>query len=160
MPKFVFKLDAVLRHRKILEEQKQRELGEAQTEMSKMEAELRAMDDTTQGVSDDVRNNRLTGKLDMAFLAAHRRYVLAMQRKAMALAQRMAAQQVVVDAARRQLAEAAKQRKIMEKLKERQQERWKSEQSHKELEQLSEINMQLALEPYFANHDDDGGMQS
>ena len=150
MPKFVFQLDAVLRHRKMIEEQRQRELGAVQTEMAKMQAELRSIDEAAKGVSDDVRNNRLTGRLDMTFLAAHRRYLLAMQRKAVALAQRMAAQQQLVDAARRQLAEAAKQRKIIEKLKERQHERWKIEQSRKELEQLSEVNMQLALEPYFA----------
>src|SRR5215218_4888921 len=108
MPKFVFQLDAILRHRKMIEEQRMRELGVAQAEMSRMEAELRAMDETTQGVSTDVRDNRLTGKLDMAFLAAHRRYLLAMQRKAMELVTRMAAQQQVVNAARQQLAEAAK----------------------------------------------------
>src|SRR5688500_16824219 len=104
MPKFVFQLDAVLRHRKMLEEQRMRELGHAQAEMAKLEAELRSMDETTKGVSQDLRDNRLTGTLDMAFLAAHRRYVLAMQRKAFALAQRMAAQQQVVDAARAKLA--------------------------------------------------------
>jgi flagellar protein FliJ len=151
MPKFVFQLDAVLRHRKMLEDERMRELGVAQTEMAKLQAELRAMDETAQSVSDDVRTNRLTGTLDMAFLAAHRRYVLAMQRKALALAQRMAAQQQVVDAARAKFAEAAKQRKIIEKLKERQQE---AEQSRKELESLGEVNMQLALEPYFAVADD------
>ena len=133
-----------------------RELGVAQAALSKMEAELRAMDETAQGVSTDVRDNRLTGRLDMAFLAAHRRYVLAMQRKAIELATRMAAQQQVVNAARQQLAEAAKQRKIIEKLKERQHERWKTEQSRKELEQLAEVNMQLALEPFFAAGDDAG----
>ena len=153
MAKFVFQLEAVLRHRKMLEEQRMRELGVAQAEMAKLEAELRGMDEATKGVSQDLRDNRLTGTLDMAFLAAHRRYVLAMQRKALALAQRMAAQQQVVDAARARLAEAAKQRKIIEKLRERQHGRWKSEQSRKELEQLAEVNMQLALEPYFAADD-------
>src|SRR5688500_12713728 len=122
MPKFVFQLDAVLRHRKMLEAQRMRELGVAQGEMAKLQAEPRAIDGAAQRVSDDVRNNRLTGTLDTSFLAAHRRDVLAMQRKALALAQRMAAQQQVVDAARAKLAEAAKQRKIIEKLEERQRE--------------------------------------
>lgn len=149
MPKFVFQLEGVLRHRKMLEEQRQRELGLAQAELAKMQGELRLMDEAAQGVSSDVRENRLTGTLDMAFLAAHRRYVLAMQRKALALARRMAAQQQVVDAARRQLAEAAKQRKIIEKLRERQHERWRTEQGRKESAELDEVNMQLALEPFF-----------
>lgn len=149
MPKFVFQLEGVLRHRKTLEEQRQRELGVAQTELAKMQGELRSMDEAAKGVSSDVRENRLTGTLDMAFLAAHRRYVLAMQRKALALAQRMAAQQQVVDAARRQFAEAAKQRKIIEKLRERQLERWRREQALKASAELDEVNMQLALEPFF-----------
>lgn len=156
MAQFKFKLAAVLRHREMIEEQKQRELGNVQAEMSKMQAELRALDATAQEVSDDVRNNRLTGKLDMTFLAAHRRYVLAIQRQAMALAERMAKQQLLVDAARKELAEAAKERKIIDKLKERQHERWKSEVAQKELEALSEVNMQLALEPFFAA-DERGG---
>ena len=149
MARFVFQLDAVLRHRKTVEEQRQRELGAAQGEMAKMEAELRSMDEAARGVSDDVRTNRLTGTLDMAFLAAHRRYVLAVQRKALALAQRMAVQQRAVDEARRQLAEAAKERKIIEKLRERQLERWRADQSRREAADLDEVNMQLALEPYF-----------
>jgi flagellar FliJ protein len=153
MPKFVFQLEAVLRHRKMLEEQRQRELGLAQTEMSRMQAQLRELDETAKSVSEDVKANRLTGQLDMAFLAAHRRYVLAMQRKAIELAQKMAAQQLVVDAARKQLAEAAKQRKVIEKLRERQHDRWKVELSRKELEQLQEVNMQLALEPFFSAGD-------
>jgi flagellar FliJ protein len=150
MPKFKFQLDAVLRHRKMIEEQRMRELGAVQSVMAKMEVELRSIDASAKNVSEDVRNNRLTGTLDMAFLGAHRRYVLAMQRKALVLVQQMAAQQQLVDSARKNLAEAAKQRKIIEKLKERQHERWKSEQSRKQQEELSEVNMQLALEPYFA----------
>ena len=149
MSKFVFQLEGVLRHRKTVEEHRQRELGAAQSEMAKMEAELRSMDDAARGVSDDVRTNRLTGTLDMAFLAAHRRYVAAMQRKAMALAQRMAIQQRAVDEARRQLAEAAKQRKIIEKLRERQLERWRADHARREGAELDEVNMQLALEPFF-----------
>lgn len=147
MLKFVFQLDGVLRHRRSLEEQRQRELCAAQTEMTQMQAELQSIDEAARGVSTDVRDNRLTGTLDMAFLAAHRRYALAMQRKALDLAQRMAARQQVLDTARRQLAEAAKQRKMIEKLRERQQERWRGEQSRKETAELEEVNLQLAVEP-------------
>ena len=57
--------------------------------------------------------------------------------------------------ARKVLAEAAKDKKIIEKLKEKQQKRWKTEISQKELENLSEVNMQLALEPHFTT--DNGG---
>ena len=123
-----------------------RELGVAQGEMAKMEAELRAIDETARGVSDDVRDNRLTGTLDMAFLGAHRRYVLAMQRKALALAQRMAAQRQVVDAARWQLAEAAKQRKIIEKLREKREAEWKAAQARKEMAALDEIGTRIGYE--------------
>jgi flagellar FliJ protein len=151
MPKFVFQLEAVLRHRKTLEEQRQRELGQARAVMAQMEAELRAMDQTTKSVSDDLRDNRLTGTLDMAFLAAHRRYVLAMQRKAMGVVQQMAQLQAKVDEAQKALQAAAVQRKIMEKLKEKQQSRWKEELDRKELAQQDEIAMQMS----YANHVED-----
>ena len=124
MSKFVFKLAAVLRHRELTEEQRQRELAVQQAEMTRLEVELRRLNESVQSTTNDLRDNHLTGRLDMNFLAAHRRYTLAVQRQAMALVQKMAVQQRLVDDARRALAEAAKQRKILEKLKERRHERW------------------------------------
>src|SRR4051812_21313032 len=120
MARFVFKLDGVLRHRKNIEQGRQREVAEIVAQMTALEAQLAALDADVRATNDDVRQNRLTGSVDVQFLVAHRRYLGATQRRAMELAERMAAVRIKLDEARRNLAEAAKDRKIIEKLRETQ----------------------------------------
>jgi flagellar protein FliJ len=143
MAKFIFKLDGVLRHRQNIEHQRKRELAVIQTQMTALDNELRAMDASVRASVDDLRNNRLIGKLDLAFLAAHRRFALAMQRKAIGIAEKMAAVQVQVDRAKRNLHEASKQRKILEKLRERLLMRWREELERKDVAEMDEIAMRL-----------------
>ena len=151
MPKFKFQLEGALRQRKQLERMKQREMAIVQAEMNRLQEQLRALDSTVQTATADVRTNRLTGVLDMAFLAGHRRFMIATQRQSMELVQKMALVQRQLDEARAAVAEAAKQRKIIEKLREKQFERWKAELSRKELAEQDEVSMQLS---YWHGNDD------
>jgi flagellar FliJ protein len=144
MARFVFGLEAVLRQRKHVEEEKQRAFAAVQAQMAAMQNELKSINDGMQTASDDLRKNHLTGRIDMSFLAAHRRFTIAVQRKAMTLMQRIALFQRQVDEARAALAAAAKDRKAIEKLREKQHERWRGEQMRKELADLDEIGTQLA----------------
>jgi flagellar FliJ protein len=144
MAQFDFPLNGVLRHRKHLEEQCQRELAGFQEKMRLAQDELRGLDQALQASLTDVRQNRLVGKLDMGFLAAYRRYVASVQRKGTVMAQKMALTQRDIDAAQKKLAEAAKQRKIIEKLRDKQKERWKQELDRKEAADLDEVSMRLA----------------
>ena len=146
MARFVFQLDGVLRQRKLAEEQKQRDLAVVEGEMKLLESRLRELDESVQNTTADVRDNRLTGRLDLSFLAAHRRYTLAVQRKAVALAEQMAAVKVRVDTARHALAEAAKQRKMIEKLREKRHAEWAAEQARKEMSALDEVGMRIGYE--------------
>ncbi len=143
MATFDFPLEGVLRHRRHVEEECQRNLARFQQQMRDAQAELRELDQTLQGNLNDVRQNRLVGKLDLAFLAAYRRYVAAVQRKGTTMAQKMALIQRDIDAARKSLGEAAKQRKIMEKLREKQFERWKQNLARKEAAELDEVSMRM-----------------
>jgi flagellar FliJ protein len=143
MARFVFRLEAVLDTRRLAEQQRQRELAEVSAQMVALQNELRALNETADLATSDIRQNRLIGQLDMAFIAAHRRYMGAVQRKALELVQRMALVQRQLDQARAALGEAAKQRKIIERLREKQLARWRAEISRKELEQLDEVSMQL-----------------
>src|SRR3954469_24885859 len=143
MATFTFQLDPVLQQRKLIEDQRQRELAAVQAEYAELERQLRGMDQEVRSSEADLRSNRLTGRLDLAFLAAHRRFTLAMQRRAVALAQQMAAVRKRVDDARAALAEAAKQRKILEKLRERRQAQWSEETTRKELAALDEISARI-----------------
>ena len=140
MAQFTFTLDGVLRHRKHVEQDCQIELARLQQQVREAENELRQLDQSLNGSLADIRQNRLTGKLDLGFLAAYRRYVASVQRKGAVIAQRMALIQRQVETARQALAEAAKQRKIVEKLREKQFERWRTEQARKEAAELDEVN--------------------
>ena len=144
MAKFAFNLESVLRHRLHCEQERQRELAVAQAEMARLQADLKALNDALQASAVEMKANHLTGSLDVNYLAAHRRYTVAMQRTGHALVQDMARQQRKIDEARRALAEAAKDRKVLEKLKERQRERWAQEVQRKELADLDEVGMQLS----------------
>jgi flagellar FliJ protein len=146
MARFVFQLDGVLRQRKLVEEQKQRDLAVLEGEMKRLESQLRELDESVGSTTADVRDNRLTGRLDLSFLAAHRRYTLAVQRKAVTLAEQMAAVKLRVNSARQALAEAAKQRKIIEKLREKRYAEWAAEQSRKEMAALDEVGMRIGYE--------------
>ncbi|MGD0769097.1 MAG: flagellar export protein FliJ [Tepidisphaeraceae bacterium] len=143
MAKFAFQLDGVLRHRTNLEHQCRRELAVIQGQMSALDAELRALDASVRASEADLRTNRLVGRLDLVFLAAHRRFAVAMQRKATEIAQKMAAVQVQLDRAKRNVAEAAKKRKIIEKLRERQYARWREQLERRDVAEMDEIGMQL-----------------
>jgi len=145
MPRFKFQLEGVLEHRKNIEEAKQRALAAVLAEMQRLKNELVELDQVARGAVADLRQNRLTGALDMSFLAAHRRFTGSVQRKAVAIAQKMALVQRQIDEARVSLSEAAKQRKIIEKLRERQLERWQSQQHRQEMDELDDIGMQLAF---------------
>jgi flagellar FliJ protein len=143
MPKFVFPLEALLRQRLNAERERQRELALCQAEMVRLQQELKRLNDELQGSEADMKANRLTGPLDVAFLAAHRRYSLAMQRKGQGLVQDMARQQKKVDDAQRLLAEAAKERKVIEKLREKQFGRWRQEVERKEQADADEAGAQF-----------------
>ncbi len=144
MAKFVFQLQGVLRHRELIEQNRQRDLATAAAAHAVVLAELRALDDTVGKAVADLRQNHLTGTLDLSFLAAHRRFVLAMQRKGLEQMQQLAEAQKKVDIARGALAEAAKQKKIIEKLREKQHTEWASVLAKKELADLDEVAMQMA----------------
>ncbi|HXE53036.1 MAG TPA: flagellar export protein FliJ [Tepidisphaeraceae bacterium] len=150
MARFIFKLDGILRHRERIEQERQRDLAIAQAEMARLEGQLRQFQGELQHSSADVRDNHLVGKLDMLYLAAHRRYMLGMNRKVLALAQTMAAQKQKVDQARVALAEASLQKKMLEKLRERHHERWRADQSRAEANALDELTTQMSYQTSLA----------
>jgi flagellar export protein FliJ len=143
MPQFKFKLAAVLRHREILEQSKERDYALAQGKVKELQDQLAALNQSMQSTNDDIRQNHLVGRLDVHFITAHRRFLVGKQRKAVDLVTAIAAAQKQADVARAALAEAAKQRKILEKLRETQQQRWREEASRKELAAADESAMQL-----------------
>src|SRR5215212_2764963 len=152
MAKFVFRLEPVLKQRKREERDKQRELAVRELVVVNLQIELKRLDDALRSASDDLRNNHLTGSIDMSFLTAHRRFLLSMQRQGRGVVQQIAAAQVQVDDARRKLAEAAKQRKVIERLRERHLLRWREDLARREQAEMDEIGTQIG----YANLAHDG----
>lgn len=144
MAQFTFQLEGVLRHRRNIEHEKQRALALVQARLTALETQLRAMDAEVLASNDSVRQNNLTGLIDPGFLAAHRRYLAATQRKAIEIAQQMGLVQVQLNAAREVLAEAARDRKILEKLREQKYETWQQELHRKQVAEQDEAAMQLS----------------
>lgn len=145
MPKFTFSLHAVLTQRKHAEMEKQRALGQLLAQMSTLESELHALDDTAKSASADLRSNHLVGPVDLAFLAAHRRFLLATERKARAIIQRMSLLETQLQQARALLVEAARARKVVEKLRERKFEAWRSDLLRREQQQTDEVGGTLTI---------------
>jgi flagellar protein FliJ len=145
MAAFVFRLRAVLRHRKAVEKEKLRDLAAAMARLKEVEDQLKALEQSMRETNEDVRRNHLTGRLDVSFITAHRRFLLGMQRKAVELATKVAAARKDADAARAALAEAAKGRMVLDKLREKQHARWREEVERKELAQLDEVGMQMSV---------------
>ena len=144
MARFIFKLDGVLQHRERIEQEHQRALAVVTAELVRLQGDLRQITDEMNRNAADVRDNHLVGKLNMSYLAAHRRYMLGMQRKMQNSAQVIAAQQQLVETARAELTEATKQKKILEKLRERYHERWKIDQARQEASAFDELATQMS----------------
>lgn len=144
MAKFVFKLAGVLRHRKMLEQQKLRDHAQVSARLRGLEDQLKSLNEQMTATNDDIRRNHLTGPLDISFITAHRRFLLGMQSKGLQIVQEMAKVQREVEAARLALVEATREVKVLEKLREKQEQRFREEVSRKELAALDEVGMQLA----------------
>ena len=145
MAQFEFQLEGVLQHRERVEKDRQRDLAAAQAEMVRLDAELQGLNRDVQQSTAEMRDHHLVGRLDMGYLAAHRRYMLGMQRRVIAVAEHMGRQQVVIDAARWALARASKEKKILEKLKEKQQREWAAARARREAGALDELTTQLSF---------------
>jgi flagellar export protein FliJ len=145
MPKFIFNLQGVLRHRQMIELHCQRELADAVRTVTGLEQELRALDELVRQADDDLRQGHLTGHVDPTYLAAHRRFILSAQRKGMLLMQRIALAQRQAAQRRQALVQASQQTKILEKLRERQLEDWSQLQQRREFAMLDEAGTQIAL---------------
>jgi flagellar FliJ protein len=144
MPKFSFKLHALLRQRDLAEQECQRDFSVAQAAMAVRQAELKRLDEIVRLAVADLRQNQLVGQLNLSFLAAHRRFMGDMQRKGLQQLQKLDEADKRVKAARLRLIEATKQKKIIEKLRDRQQAAWAEAVARKETADMDEIATQMS----------------
>ncbi len=144
MAQFKFNLEGVLRQRENAEHIAQRELALAMQKVNELKDQLRRLDDNVKSVTEDVRQNHLSGVLDVSFIAGHRRYLLSMERNALELARKIADAQSIAEKARQIMVEKSRDTKIIEKLRDKQHQRWKDQQNIKENAAGDEAGMQIA----------------
>jgi flagellar FliJ protein len=142
MAKFRFKLDAVLRHRTMIEQQRQRALAALETERLRLESVIRMCQEALEHERAEMRGRLSAADLQGARwqAGASMRLIARAQRAAIELAgvfKRIAA-------AREELLAAARRRKAVELLKERRYEEWRVDQSRRELAAVDELAVMAA----------------
>ena len=140
MAKFVFKLDGVLNLRLRTEQQAQRAAAERQAEVNRVTDELRHLNADLQSAADELRAHHLTGRVDVGYLAAHRRFTADVTRRGSALMAKIALAERSAAEAKARLAEAAKQRRILEILRDKQHARWRADETRRELAEADDAS--------------------
>jgi flagellar FliJ protein len=141
MARFVFKLEGVLDQRRHVEQQRQRDLAEAQLQILAIEREVEKA-----AASQESASVPLRGRIDPRTLAVQVRFSQVMRQKLSQLRHHLAAARDDLATAQAALIEASKQRKVLEKLHEKQQARWAEEQQRREAAAHDEMNQHAARE--------------
>jgi flagellar FliJ protein len=144
-PRFEFKLEGLLEHRRQLEKDHQRKVAEIQQEAQYITRQIREAQTRIVLENRKLTGEKLVGKLDMAYIAHEKRYVGNLHVHIALMMQNLAGVEQKLAAARVGLLAAAKARKVIEKLREKQLARWRAEQDHKEAAMMDEIGTQIAL---------------
>jgi len=139
MKPFQFRLDPLLRIRRLKEDEKQRVVGELMTQISIEQQKALAMAESVRQQNEILTQQRAAGKIDLAWLAHYRRYVTHMQQLINEKIEHVKQIQKRLMIARQELAEAAKETKVLEKLKERRHQRYDRHLAMLEMRELDDL---------------------
>ncbi|HEY4328964.1 MAG TPA: flagellar export protein FliJ [Phycisphaerae bacterium] len=145
MAKFKFRLEALLVHRQQVEKEKQRRVAQIQQEIQALVRNIQEAQARISAENRTLGSKELTGTLDMTYIAAEKRFVGALQMKIALFMQKLAGFEQTMAAAREELLTAARARKVIEKLREKHWNRWRTDQERKEAAAMDEIGTQLAI---------------
>lgn len=143
MPAFMFELEQVLRQRERVEREHQVRVGAIERERLDLEGELRELQGELDAARDDLRA-RLGARASresagFSDVRAQARAVSALDRRGMALAERLAGVLARLRAARIELVRASSERRAIELLRDRRYERWLIEQRRREQRTLDDL---------------------
>jgi flagellar export protein FliJ len=141
MAGFVFRLESVLRQRKHVEEQRQRELAELLRRQLILQTQLRTLQQTVQSDKREM-SDALVGAVDVRRIRQHATHASQVSLRIQQLATHLFALTRQIERARQALLEATKACRALETLRERQHERWRGEQERLQTAELDEIAVQ------------------
>lgn len=152
MQPFIFRYQAVLKQRTLVEQQKQRALAELLHERNAMFAQLCEMQET---ISTSKRQAAagLVGKVDLDAIAGIARYSASCALQGNTVVRGLAQLEKRVEQARNELIEATKNRKALELLRDRQRQAWDLEQRRMEAKRLDEQTTQAYAAQLMAEPD-------
>ncbi len=138
MARFEFKLEPVLKHRRVVEEARRRALAEASRVMLDGQHELAV---TQENLSRDKKNlaESLTGKVDVDRIAQHAAHALRAERRARQVAVMIEGSRQQMERAQFALVEASRQRRAIEILRERKFRSWQFDMERQERLALDEL---------------------
>jgi flagellar FliJ protein len=141
MAKFAFKLEPVLRQRKMIEDQKQRELAKLIRHRMIFHNQLRSIQSE---LSDSKRQltDGLVGEVDMIRVSQFARFSGQSQVRAQTIVRELAGLESRIAEAQKQLVEAMRQRKALDLLREKQYEQFKRTQQRREASRLDDLATQ------------------
>lgn len=141
MARFVFKLEAVLRQRTLIERDEQLAVAQIERQRLALESQLRAVQGTIVAEREALRvalTGRRSGFADIRLQAGAES---GLHRRAQRLVLELAGVHKRLGRAREKLVRAAARRKAMERLKERRYEAWAESLKRKEDAALDELNI-------------------
>lgn len=141
MAGFVFRLEPVLRQRKHVEEQRQRELAELLRRQLILQTQLRTLQQTVQSDKRQM-SDALVGAVNVPRIRQHATHASQVSLRIQQLAAQLFALARQIDRARENLLDATKACKALQTLRQRQHERWRDQQERRQTAELDEIAVQ------------------
>jgi len=138
---FRFRFQSVLDHRRLVEEQRQRELAICLRRKAELEDLLRQTQQTLRGNKQQLAES-LIGHVDMSQLGGYARYASHMTVRGMDVVRRIAAASNQAEEARARLLDATKRVKALELLRDRELAQWKKARKKAEAAHLDEVAVQ------------------
>jgi flagellar FliJ protein len=144
-PRFEFRLEALLEHRRRLEKDEQRKVAVIQQEAAALVRQIQDAQAQIVAQNRTLATEKLVGVLDLQYIAHEKRFVGNLHLRVLLTMQKLAGVEKKLAAARAELLKAARARKVIEKLREKQFQRWLAELERKDAAAMDEIGTQLAI---------------
>lgn len=148
---FKFNLDPVLEHRRIIEDDRQRDLAKHLRQKMILMDQLRQMQDTIRTSKHDLAGS-LVGRVDLTRVADFARYSGQTTIRAQQLVQKLAQLEQQISASRERLLAATRDRKAMELLRDRRHREWHADQVRRETAELDDLALQRHLRHVALEH--------
>lgn len=144
IPTFKFNLNPVLEHRRIIEDERQRELAKLLRQRMILMDQLRQMQETIRNSKRDLAGS-LTGTVDLAQVSNFARYSGQSTIRAQQIVQRLAGLEQQITLGRERLLSASRDRKALELLHDKRHREWLEHEARLEAAELDDLATQRHL---------------